>query len=60
MLIEPMHILRVEETAVSSLGFDLEARLRAEQKQGLGPARIGPHTDAVAPAELGNAALGGL
>src|SRR5262245_52287311 len=50
MLIEPMHILRVEETLVSRLC--LEARLRAEQKQGLGPARIWPHTGPVASADL--------
>src|SRR5437588_8221099 len=60
MLIEPIHILRAEETAVSSLAFALKVRLRAEQKQGLGPARIGPLHRRVAPAELGTAALSGL
>src|SRR5260370_33921515 len=40
-LIEPMHILRIDEAAVSSLRFALKASLRAERKQGLGPARMG-------------------
>src|SRR6476660_360766 len=59
-LIEPMHILRIDETAVSSLAFAQEARLRAEQKQGLEPARMALAPAPVRPRDLGPAALSGL
>jgi len=52
-----MHILRIDEAAVSSLGFALKARLRAEQKQGLGPARMGLAQAPLRPRDLGTAAL---
>src|SRR5258708_16534046 len=39
-LIQPMHILRIDEPAVPSLGSALDASLRAVPQQGLAPARM--------------------
>src|SRR5258708_34822189 len=56
-LIEPMHILRIDETGVSSLGSAVEARLRADQKQGLWPAHMSPAPAPLRPRDLVAAAL---